>query len=252
MNKLLIVFLILSFVFVGCNKEEFFKGKESIDEDFEAINNVDELLFNENWEYYQQTELNNYIKIDSLNPHSGSNCLKVFAAKGTISKSDIANNKMAFWEDDIVQISAWFYIKGTDKLNYVFLFDIEEDAMIGASPGIRIAINEDGYLIIERKKYGQSTIRQAKDNEIIFPRNQWVELKMELDLQQKKKGFIKLWQDNHLLINAKDIQTLPKDKLYFIQGTKGMYQSVQIGVTATTSDHDVTMFIDDIEIKKLN
>jgi len=71
-------------------------------------------------------------------------------------------------------------------------------------------------------------------------------------LQQKDEGYIKLWQNDTLLINVENTQTLPKDKLYFIQGTKGMYQSVQIGVTATTSDFDVTMYIDDIEIKKIN
>ena len=178
--------------------------------------------------------------------------MKLFATKGTISKSDIANNKMSFWEDDIVSISAWFYLAGTDELNYVFLFDIEEDVMIGASPGIRIAMDEKGCLLIERNKYGQSTIQQPVNDRIPFPRNQWVELKIELDLQQKKTGYIKLWQDNVQLINAENVQTLPTDKLYYIQGTKGMYQSIQIGITATTSNYDVTLFIDDIEIKKLN
>ncbi len=252
MNKLLIVCLILLFSLFGCNKEKLFKGQNSIYEDFETVNNVDELLLNGNWEYYQQTEVKNYIKIDTLNPHSGSNCLKIFATKGTISKSDLANNKMAFWEGDIVQLSAWFYIEDTNELNYVFLFDIEEDAMIGASPGIRIAIDKEGYLLIERNKYGKPTINQPNESKIPFPRNQWVKLNVELNLQQKKKGYIKLWQDNTQLINAENIQTLPKDKLYFIQGTKGIYQSIQVGVTATTSDNDVTMFIDDIDIKVVN
>ncbi len=252
MNRLLNVYLVLLLVLLGCNKEEFFKGKSAIDEDFETIKNVDDLLLNGNWEYYQQTEKQNFIEIDTLNAHSGTNCLKIFAVKGNISKSDIANNKMAFWEDDILQISAWFYLKGTESLNYVFIFDIEEDAMVGASPGIRVAIDDGGYLVIERKKYGQSTIRQPEDVKMPFPRNQWVELKIEIDLQQKEKGYIKVWQNNIQLINAENIQTLPKDRLYFTQGTKGMYQSIQIGVTATTSEQDVTMYVDDIDIKKLN
>lgn len=252
MSKLLKVYIILTFILLGCNKENFFKGKNSIYEDFEAVNDIDELLDNGNWKYFQQTEINNYIKIDTLNPHSGSNCLKIFATKGSISKSDIANNKMAFWKDDIVQISAWFYIMGTENLNYVFLLDIEEDAMIGASPGIRIAIDADNYLLIERKKYGQSTIHQSINNKISFPRNQWVELKVEINLQQKENGYIKLWQNNIQLVKANNIQTLPKDNLFLTQGTKGMYQSVQVGVTATTSENDVTMFIDDINIKVIN
>ncbi|NOZ48018.1 MAG: hypothetical protein GXO79_14760 [Chlorobi bacterium] len=252
MNKSLIIFLVAGFILFGWNKEEFFCGKNNLYEDFEGINKTDNLFLSGNWEYYQQTIASNFIEIDTNNAHSGNNCLKIFATKGTISKSDIANNKMAFWENDIVQISAWFYLQGTDDLNYVFLFDIEENAVIGASPGIRIAIDDNDCLLIERNKYGEPTIQQTNEKKISFPRNQWVELKIEIDLKQKDEGYIKLWQDDVLLINATNIETLPKDKLYFIQGTKGMYQSIQIGVTATTSDSDVIMFLDDIEIKVVN
>ena len=252
MNKYLTTFLLIIVVLSSCNKEKLFDGKNSIYENFESINDVDDLFQNENWEYYQQTEPNSYIELNNQNPHSGTNCLKIFAAKGIISKSDIANNKMAYWENDTVQMSAWFYIEDTNKLNYLFLFDIEEAVAIGAGPGIRVAIDDEGYLLIERNKYGEKTLRQADDRKIKFPRNQWVHLKLEIDLQQKDEGYIKLWQNDTLLINVENTQTLPKDKLYFIQGTKGMYQSVQIGVTATTSDFDVTMYIDDIEIKKIN
>jgi len=252
MNKYLTTYLLIIVVLLGCNKEKLFDGKNYIFEDFESVNNVDDLFQNGNWEFYQQTETNSYIELNNQIPHSGTNCLKIFAAKGTISKSDIANNKMAFYENDIVQISAWFYLEDTNKLNYLFLFDIEEDVAIGAGPGIRIAIDDEGYLLIERNKYGETTLRQADDIRMKFPRNQWVELKFEINLQQKDEGYIKLWQNGSLLINVENTQTLPKDKLYFIQGTKGMYQSVQIGVTATTSDFDVTMYIDDIEIKKIN
>ncbi|MEZ5069898.1 MAG: heparin lyase I family protein [Bacteroidales bacterium] len=252
MKKYLAVCLLTIIAIFGCNKEKLLDGKNSIYEDFETVNNIDELLQNGNWEYYQQTEPSSYIGINNSNPHSGNNCLKIFATKGTVSKSDIVNNKMAFWENDIVQISAWFYIEDTNMINYLFLFDIEEIVSVGANPGIRVAIDDEGFLLIERNKYGETTLHQTEATRTQFPRNQWVELSMEIKLQQKEKGYIRLWQDGVLLINVENTQTLPTDKLYFIQGTKGMYQSVQIGVTATTSDSDVIMYIDDIEIMKIN
>ncbi len=254
MKKIFFVYFIflLGFSALSCSKKKFDTGRNSINEDFEGIKNVKELFLDGNWKYYQQTKVNNYIKIDTINPHSGHNCLKIYAVKGIISKSDIANNKMSFWKNDIVQISAWYYLKGNDKLNFVFLCDLEENATIGASPGIRIAIDKNGYLLVERKKYEEPTIEQTTKNKVLFPRNKWVKLKIEIYLQQNNTGYIKLWQNNDQIIDAQNVQTLPKDRLYFIQGTKGMYQSIQIGVTATSSDTDIIMYIDDIKIKLLN
>ncbi len=254
MKKIAFSLLILGLSLLGCNKHKYYEGPNSLFENFENLKDVNNLYSgdNSNWSYYQQTLSNNYIDLDTANPHTGKSCLKIFAAKGIISKSDLAKNKMAFWEKQTIQLSAWYYLKGTDSLNFVFLMDLEEDAEIGASPGIRIAIDNNGYLLLERKKYGQTTIEQPTKTRIRFPRNQWVHINMEVKLEQSKNGYIKLWQDSTKIIDAQNILTLPKDKLYFIQGTKGMYQSVQIGVTASSSDKDIIMYIDDIAVQVIN
>lgn len=85
-----------------------------------------------------------------------------------------------------------------------------------------------------------------------MPRNQWVNITMEVKLSQKKNGYVKIWQDNQLIIEGYDRKTLPKDFLYSQQGTKGMYQSIEFGVTANSSSTDVIMYMDDIEVKKVN
>ena len=239
--------LFLLLILSSCNKTKYFSGSNSITEDFENIDSISDLFKNDKWSYYQQTENGSYITVDTTIKHSGQQAMKFFASKGTISKSDLANNKMSFWKDETVEISAWYYLADSNQLDYVFLFDIEERTSIGANPGIRMAIDENGYLIFERNKYGESTIHQT--NKVKFPKNEWVEIKIEISLSQNNDGYIKLWQNSVLLIDKVNIQTLPKDKLYIIQGTKGMYQSLQFGITATTSVTDLTLYMDDIEVK---
>ena len=39
---------------------------------------------------------------------------------------------MAFWKGETVRLSAWYYIEGTQNLNWLFLMDLEEQTPIGA------------------------------------------------------------------------------------------------------------------------
>ncbi len=252
MKKLIITVISFSFLLVQCNKETYFDGDNYINEDFESVTNSTTLIEQENWTYYQNTEANSTMEIDTTKAIFGDQCLKLTAAQGEISKSDIANNDLAFWEKDIIQFTGWFYLDDTLDLDYVFLCDIEEGVAIGSGPGIRIAINESDYLVIERNKYGESTLIQPAQTAVIFPRKEWVKLELEIELSQKKKGYIKLKQNDVLIIQEDNIQTLPKDNLYFIQGTKGMYQSLQVGLTAITANRAVDLYIDNITIQTIN
>lgn len=55
-----------------------------------------------------------------------------------------------------------------------------------------------------------------------------------------------------LIIDSKDNNTLPKDLLYFQQGTKGMYSSCEIGITANSSDNPAKLWLDDIKFEKVD
>ncbi len=78
-----------------------------------------------------------------------------------------------------------------------------------------------------------------------------VEIVWEVKLSQKNEGTVKLWQNGILIIDTKNNRTLPKDLLYSQQGTKGMYSSVEIGITANSKDNDLTIWVDDILFKKV-
>lgn len=254
MKKIAIVLIVLG-ASVSCSKEKWFDGPNYMSEDFESYASTDSMFSYEDirWSYHQNTHEGNYIAFDTTIVHSGNRSLKFFGAAhpGEVSKSSIVKQQMAFYEGDVVRISAWYYIESAPSTGWLFLFDFEEQTAIGAGPGIRIADTQESGLALEHKFYNDD-IFQPSTGFIAMPRNQWVNITMEVKLSQKKKGYVKIWQDNQLIIEGYDRKTLPKDFLYSQQGTKGMYQSIEFGVTANSSSTDVIMYMDDIEVKKVN
>ncbi len=254
MKKIAIVLIVLG-ASVSCSKEKWFDGPNYMSEDFESYASTDSMFSYEDirWSYHQNTHEGNYIAFDTTIVHSGNRSLKFFGAAhpGEVSKSSIVKQHMAFYDGDVVRISAWYYVASAPSTGWLFLFDFEEQAAIGAGPGMRIADTQESGLVLEHKFYNDD-IFQPASGFIAMPRNQWVNITMEVKLSQKKKGYVKIWQDNQLIIEGYDRKTLPKDFLYSQQGTKGMYQSIEFGVTANSSSTDVTMYVDDIEVRKIN
>lgn len=255
MRKYIFIAALAAFV-ISCKKEKWFDGPNFLQEDFESYPTVDSMfsvhdLF---WSYSQITVDANYLSLDTTIVHDGNQSLRFFAQASSadvVSKCSIVKQHMAFYDGDIVRISAWYYIEGAAPVDWLFLFDFEEQAAIGAGPGIRIANTEQTGLTLEHKYYAPD-IYQEESNHISLPRDQWVNIVMEVKLSQKKKGYVRIWQDNVLVITGDNQQTLPKDALYFQQGTKGMYQAVEFGITANTKDRDLVLYMDDILVEKIN
>ncbi len=238
----------------GCSKKKFFDGPDFFQDGFETYSSLNELISYDdiNWSYTQLTKEANHIIVDTTRFHSGSQSLKFVASKGddkVVSKCSIAKQNMAYWDGETVSLSAWYFVEGTMPLDWLFLLDLEEQTAIGAGPGMRLAL-VNNQLRVEYKFY-EKDILQTLGQEVDFPRNQWVELKWEVKLSQKKEGAVKLWQNGQLIIDSKNNTTLPKDILYSLQGTKGMYSSVEIGITANSKNNDLTMWMDDIKFEKV-
>jgi len=249
------VLLIIILALIQCNTKEIFDGPNFYADGFEGYSILEDLIDGNNvqWSFFQNTKTRNFLKLDSTIFHTGSKSIKFFAGKSTeelASKASISKQKMAFWDGDIVEISFWYYIVGTAGSNWMFLFDFEEQAAIGAGPGTRLAL-VDNMLRIEHK-FLNPDILQNQGPPILFPRDQWVNIHLEFKLSQKKKGYVKLWQDSLLIIQQDNWQTLPKDILYVTQGTKGMYSSIEFGITANSRDNETTVYVDDIDVKKIN
>jgi len=249
-----IVMVLIAGVVASCDTEKYFDGPNSYTDDFENYMNADDLIAgDEAWGYFQLTYDDNYIAVDTTVYRSGGKSVKTWAVAGVdgkASKASINKHKMAFWEGDIVSVSAWYYIEGEDLSDWLFILDLEERASIGAGPGMRLALVDDAILV--EHKYLNPNITQAKGEEILFPKNQWVNIRFETLLAQKKEGYVKVWQDDVLIIEQDDWNTLPEDILYFQQGTKGMYTSVEFGNTANSSDFPMTVYVDDVVVEVLN
>lgn len=245
--------LLLGVCLLSCDKHELFEGPDVYEDGFEAYTVLSEALIDDDifWSYTQLTRMENDVLVDSSFAHTGSTSLKFVASPtedGDASKASIAKQKMAFWEEETVRISGWYFISGNESLQWLFLMDIEEQSVIGAGPGMRIAL-VDNQLRIEYK-FNEKDIIQDSETATSFPRDQWVELIWELSLSQKDEGTVKLWQDGQLLIEQKNRRTLPKDLLYFQQGTKGMYSSIEIGITANSFESSATIWVDDFVIER--
>jgi len=251
-----IFFIIIAVIlFSGCEKEKYFEGPDFFQDDFEAYSLLSDLLLpnDQLWSFTQLTRNENNITLDTTNFHSGNKSLKFVAKKSDndgASKCSVAKQNMAFWDGETIRVSAWYFIEGTQSIEWLFLFDLEEQTAIGAGPGIRLAL-VNNQLRMEYK-FNEKDIVQNSGQEVYFPRNQWVEIVWEVKLSQKNKGSVKLWQNGQLIIDSKNNRTLPKDILYFQQGTKGMYSSIEIGITANSKDNDLTLWIDDIKFEKIN
>lgn len=252
MKKLLGILLIL--LSTSCNKENLFDGPDSFNDDFESYQTLDEMLFDNDvkWSFTQNTYSGNLIEVDSSFAHTGSKSMHFKASKSTnehgASKASIAKQNMAFWENEILVVEGWYFLAGNDSANWLFLLDLEEQTAIGAGPGMRLAL-VNGAIRVEHK-YNNPDILQLTSTPVQMPRNQWVHIKFESKLAQKKKGYVKVWQDDVLIIDQSNWKTLPKDILYFQQGTKGMYSSIEFGITANTHDSDMEIWVDDIQIWK--
>jgi len=248
------IWISIILLLLSCDKERFFEGPDQYLDDFERYETATELFEEEDkkWSFTQQTFEENSLSISTEKFHTGSQSVKFSAIKppdpSEASKASMVKQKMAFWEGETVFVNFWIYLEGNEPANWLFLFDIEEQAAIGAGPGIRLALVENALLI--EHKYLQPNIEQQGEK-LPFPRDEWVNIQLEIELSQKDEGYIKVWQNEILIIEQYDWQTLPKDILYFQQGTKGMYSSVEFGITANTFNNPTVLYVDDVEVKVL-
>lgn len=248
LGLLAILVLILS-----CNKKKIFDGPNTYQDGFETYTSEEDLIDGENvlWSFFQLTDDENSISIDTTISHTGNASVRFFAKKSTndlVSKCSINKQFMAFWEKETVVVEFWCYLADTNACDWLFLFDLEEKVTIGAGPGMRLAIVDD-KIALEHKYPNPNVFQEGAGIE--FPRNEWVKIKFEALLSRKKKGTVKVWQNDQLILSKENWKTLPKDLVYAQQGTKGMYNQIEFGITANSKEADHLMYVDDINVYTL-
>ncbi len=237
---------------LNCSKEKYYGGVDNYTDGFESYFEIDSLIDGDNlrWSFLQLTRDENYMIVDTSFSHLGGHSIQFNAVPSDddgASKCIINKQKMAFWEGEIVSISAWYYLEGEESAEWLFIMDLEENTAIGAGPGMRLAIVDDKIRV--EHKFLNPDIKQTEGQEIDFPRNQWVNIRFETLLSKKEKGWVKVYQDDVLIIEQDNWKTQPTDILYGVQGTKGIYSNIEFGLTANTKESTLRMWVDDIDVK---
>lgn len=247
------IILAITICCISCNKKKLFDGPSTYSDGFEAYDSSFQMIEIQNkyWSFFQLTKGSNSLTIDSTFKFSGKKSIKCFAEKSDdmVSKCSFSKQKMAFWEGEILSSEAWYYLSGNKPAEWLFLMDLEEQTAIGAGPGIRLALVENKIRV--EHKYLNKDIIQSTGSEHTFARNKWNKIRFETLLSKEKNGWVKVYQNDTLILHQENWNTLPHDILYFQQGTKGMYSSVEFGITANTHDNDVTLYVDDIQVSKV-
>jgi hypothetical protein len=248
-----IVFIISVLLLVSCRKQGREDWPNTYQDGFESYNEIEDIIDgdNEQWSFFQQTYEENELTIDTTIYHTGGKSVKSSAVKtmnGNASKCSINKQFMAFWEGETVVVDFWMYLEGNESCEWLFLFDLEEKVPVGAGPGMRLALVENQITL--EHKFPNPNVFQPEATAIDFPRDQWVNVRFETKLSRKKNGYVIVHQDGVEIINQQNWQTLPKDILYFNQGTRGGYSQIEFGITANTSDNDMVMYVDDVNVYK--
>jgi hypothetical protein len=246
-SSLFIVFVLL--LSAGCLEPIGYEGTEDYSDGFESYTSFEDIDEDDRF-FFQLTYPENIISIDTTRPYAGNQCLRFFG-KGEVddvlSKCSMMQRRLALREGKIVTASGWFYLDSNATLASLYLLDMEERTPIGAGPGMRVLIDEANELQLNHK-FPNPTLRQDSTTARQVPRKTWFKITLESLLSQKEDGWVKVYQNDTLVIEQYDWQTLPVDLLYFQQGTKGVYSSIEFGVTANSSPEDVTVFVDEIEV----
>ena len=160
----------------------------------------------------------------------------------SVSKAALQRDSLFFESGDDLWISAWFFIQGVENYQALFILDIETTAFQGG-PGRRLMMSGgDNELKLESKSnVSGPEYRQAKENIIPFPKDEWVHIILHLQLSAGQDGLTEIWQDSVKIIEQYG-QNLPSDNT--------VYDRVQIGITANGSSSDKVIYIDDVAISK--
>ena len=186
--------------------------------------------------------LDNRIETSSEVVHGGNTSLKSVSVPPNRSmvtaKSSLSTELLYFVKGDDVWISIWCRVPPDSGMPFTVL-DLET-TWIAEHPGIRIVITDGKYVAFQLKAAGHAYYRQPRGKEVLFPKDQWVNLKAHLKLSEKDDGLIELWQDGQKIIDTRG-QTL------VLANT--IYNSLEIGTSAYNEQgKSATLYVDDVSI----
>lgn len=244
----------------------FSDGFEGVEGEFNALFPED----NSRWSNIQMVNpmaKENIIGLTNEQASEGQYSLSIFSVSSdeTLSKIDIEKSGLVIAEDQTLSIAAGFYIGSDENLEGLLLLDVEccecwdPNVPENQCPGVRLMMSEgNDYLSIERGKIGLETLEQ---DQISFPRNEWVTIRWVMKLSPNTEGINQLYINEQLVIDEtgdnmpnSDIfeQIFAAEGVTFKLQTPVFYERVQIGATANPTPSDIPIYVDDFSLQITN
>ena len=179
-----------------------------------------------------------------------------------LSKIDLEKGGLRVMEGRTIRIGAHFFIESQRNIENLLLIDVEccscwdSEIPNNQCPGRRLMMaGGNDYLSIERGKIGLETLSQ---NQIAFPRNEWVKVEWLMQLSTNGDGTNQLYINDNLAIDTNG-SNMPNPSIFrelfaeqnidFNLQTPVIYERVQVGATANPTEEDIPLYIDDFYIE---
>lgn len=174
--------------------------------------------------------------------HSGSLGLRCFCPPPTDSmicaKSSLATGLLHFRSGQPLWFQGWYRVVGSRYPHTIADF---ECSYASQSPGPRICLGEDGYLEVELKALGKPRYQQDPANRIRFPKDHWVCVTAEFQLESNQ-GKTRVWQDDQLIIDAEG----PNHPF-----PSAVLDRLEIGISAHSyGDQPAVLDVDDVRVAR--
>lgn len=183
---------------------------------------------------------NNKIEISSERAHSGGFSLKAHTTKNpdSLERISLQREALFFPPGSDFWYSAWYFIPGSQDIENLFIFDVGTLQLDRQERRLLLAgKNGNNYLVLEGKALTGLDYYQLS-TPALFPRNQWVHIKVHLKLSSGNDGISEVWQNGKKIIEGRG-QNMPRSVFYDV---------IEVGQTSNTTHHEQTLFVDDVTI----
>mgnify|MGYP000915329201 CR=1 FL=1 len=249
------LFLILAVMGLthACTKEEVIVQYSSIQADFERMGSADELLQSpHNWESYGISRAVNRAAIVSDTFYSGNAAIRFHAETNQpngVSSSALNSNENLFLREEMVfSIDCRIMIPSYSSPNNLDIMRLEANPSADGPSGVSFFLDEDGALSLDRSAMGPSNIHQEVGTKNAFPTNQWVHMHIDYLADARSRGYVKIWQDEVLVLEALSTETMPKAKLHLSEKGKNYFSKLSFGILSNGSGLPTTLFWDDFSV----
>lgn len=171
---------------------------------------------------------------------------------GSVGKAYLSKNFSDVFKGDIIELSADYYINEYLKDGKIYLMDLEcRDCGWDSKAGIRVYMDEEGFLAINRDKLGEN-LSVFKSN-FRLPLKQFFHLKMYYRLGDEENGLSAIIVNGNLIQQYYGIN-MPLKTVFMetkgIELTAEKFTYVQFGVTANSSQTKrAAIYVDNVSIK---